>query len=326
MKNDFMPAGMRAAIESAQRYQEIMRPAIEAVNKYNQIIEPITKMTTAMKASLHPIYDVIPTIDIPKMVGISESISNYMNAIKPHTNLFTSPLLDWFEKVYTPPVYTILQELGQISHHIIDVKRYNREYMQEMYNAQWFPYTGWVVGYSLGLEIQEILEHTQSGSKSRVLKIDKAIYNFYSPKLLKEIKRYWKTIELPDYIKRIMCQAIDAYIRKEYALTAITLSSLWQTIIFEFCNDKSRHIDKKTKENFKALTQWNGQEEVINTYFNEYIMYDCRSPETVKDDVPGRNAFAHGWYRKYPSKKTALNAIMFTNFLLNLEPKESDVI
>ena len=198
--------------------------------------------------------------------------------------------------------------------------------MQEMYNARWFPYTGWVTGYSLGLEIQDILEHTRQGSKNRVKKIDKAILDFYSPSVLKEIKKYWRSTELPNHIKKIMCQAIDAYNRKEYALTAITLSSLWQTIIFELCNDNSGHKDKQTKENFKALTQWNGQEEMIDTYFDEYIMYDCRSVDAVKDDVPGRNAFAHGWYSKYPSKKAALNAILFTDFLLDLEPKESDVI
>lgn len=319
IKDDFMPAGMRAAIESVQRYQEILRPTIEAVNRYNQIVEPITRIATQITASIRPIHDVISKVDIPKMIGLSESISNYMSAVNNQVASFTSPILDWFEKIYTPPIYTLIQEVGQLSQRIIDVKKYNRVYIQEMYNARWFPYAGWVTGYSLGLEIQEILEHTRNGSKSRVQKIDKAIYNFYTPQLLKEIKKYWKTTELPNHIKKIMCQAIDAYNRKEYALTAITLSSLWQTIIFELCNDNSGHKDKQTKENFKALTQWNGQEEMIDTYFDEYIMYDCRSVDAVKDDVPGRNAFAHGWYSKYPSKKAALNAILFTDFLLDMD-------
>lgn len=321
-----MSDGMRAAIESAQRYQELLRPAIEAVNRYNQIAEPFTRIANQVAATMRPIYDAASKIDIQKFVGISETMTNYMNAISAQAAVLNSPILDWFEKIYTPPVYTIIEQLGQLSVNILDVKRYNRVYMQEMYNARWFPYTGWVTGYSLGLEIQDILEHTRQGSKNRVKKIDKAILDFYAPSVLKEIKKYWRSTELPNHIKKIMCQAIDAYNRKEYALTAITLSSLWQTIIFELCNDNSGHKDKQTKENFKALTQWNDQEEMIETYFDEYIMYDCRSVDAVKDDVPGRNAFAHGWYSKYPSKKAALNAILFTDFLLDLEPKESDVI
>ena len=314
-----MPAGMRAAIESVQRYQELLRPAIEAVNRYNQIAEPFTRIANQVAATMRPIYDAASKIDIQKFVGIYETMTNYMNAISAQAAVLNSPILDWFEKIYTPPVYTIIEQLGQLSVNILDVKRYNRVYMQEMYNARWFPYTGWVTGYSLGLEIQDILEHTRQGSKNRVKKIDKAILDFYSPSVFKEIKKYWRSTELPNHIKKIMCQAIDAYNRKEYALTAITLSSLWQTIIFELCNDNSGHKDKQTKENFKALTQWNDQEEMIETYFDEYIMYDCRSVDAVKDDVPGRNAFAHGWYSKYPSKKAALNAILFTDFLLDMD-------
>ena len=107
IKDDFMPAGMRAAIESVQRYQELMRPTIEAVNRYNQIVEPITRMASQMTASIRPIYDVIPKIDIPKMVGISESISNYMSAVNIQVASFTSPMLDWFEKIY----YKSMQKL-----------------------------------------------------------------------------------------------------------------------------------------------------------------------------------------------------------------------
>ena len=51
-----------------------------------------------------------------------------------------------------------------------------------------------------------------------------------------------------------------------------------------------------------------------------FIYYNCSSPEEVKQDVPGRHAIAHGWYRTYPTRKTALNAILFTDFLIDLKP------
>ena len=42
----------------------------------------------------------------------------------------------------------------------------------------------------------------------------------------------------------------------------------------------------------------------------------------MKEDVPGRHGIAHCWYNKYPTKKAALNAILFTDFLLNLQARE----
>ncbi len=36
--------------------------------------------------------------------------------------------------------------------------------------------------------------------------------------------------------------------------------------------------------------------------------------------VKDRHGVAHGWYSHYPNKKAALNAILFTGFILNLEP------
>ena len=60
------------------------------------------------------------------------------------------------------------------------------------------------------------------------------------------------------------------------------------------------------------------------SFFDEYIMYNCESVEEVKEDVPGRNSSAHSWYNKYPSRKAALNAILFTDFLLDIEPLEHE--
>ena len=40
--------------------------------------------------------------------------------------------------------------------------------------------------------------------------------------------------------------------------------------------------------------------------------------DDIKDDVPGRHPVAHSWYNSYPSKKMALNAILFTDCLINI--------
>ena len=57
----------------------------------------------------------------------------------------------------------------------------------------------------------------------------------------------------------------------------------------------------------------------IVEFFEQFIAYHCDCQEQAKVDVPGRNAVAHGWFVGYPTRKAALNAILFTDFLLNIE-------
>ena len=117
-----------------------------------------------------------------------------------------------------------------------------------------------------------------------------------------------------------MRQAVQAYYRKEYAITVVMLSTMWEGIIYEKAHDARGKNGKRTKNNFEKLIEQNDFDALFQSFFDEYIMYDCRSTEQVIDDVPGRNSSAHSWYNKYPSKKAALNAILFTDFLLKLEP------
>jgi len=123
----------------------------------------------------------------------------------------------------------------------------------------------------------------------------------------------------------MMKQAVDAYYRKEYALTTITLASMWEGIIYKKNNDHSGKKGNKTKDNFRKLVDRNKCHAIAADYFEKYIMYDCRSNEQVIDDVPGRNSMMHSFSKKYPSRKAALNAILFTNFLLHLKPLETEV-
>ena len=82
-------------------------------------------------------------------------------------------------------------------------------------------------------------------------------------------------------------------------------------------------VSRHTRENIATLNEENDVSDIVTQFCKECIFYDCISPEQVIDDVPGRHAIAHAWYAKYPSRKTALNAILFTDFLFELNSKET---
>jgi len=154
--------------------------------------------------------------------------------------------------------------------------------------------------------------------------MDKLIFGYYTKTRVETMRKGWRHANLENYRLKMMKQAVDAYHRKEYALTTVMLASMWEGIIYEKVNDLRRKQGKRTKQNFEKLVDRNDCDAVASDYFNNYIMYDCESDEQVIDDVPGRNSMMHSFSKKYPSKKAALNAILFTEFLLNLERLETE--
>lgn len=206
-----------------------------------------------------------------------------------------------------------------------DFYKYGKElddiYLQELIKAKWFPVHITMVNAVFFADIMRVLDTTKLESKSRINKLDKVFFNYYNERNLNELKRYWKTRNIPSHIKRILCDAIQAYKRRQYALTVSALAPLWQGLIQNKAKGKEEgKRDDKTRAEFKELILENDCNSFVQYYFEEYIFYPCYSIDEVKDDVPGRNGVCHSWYKKYPSRKTALNAIIFTDFLLELEP------
>ncbi len=161
-------------------------------------------------------------------------------------------------------------------------------------------------------------------SKNRVKKIDRALYGYYTKSVIEGMKKEWRGLDLPEYLMRILHQAVQAYHRKEYAITVIVLSTQWEGIIYRKAHDNGRKSTQKTKEYFSTLASQNNYLEIFKSYYDNFIMYNCNSPEEAIADVPGRHSAAHGFYEKYPTRKAALNAILFTDFLLRLKPLEEE--
>lgn len=230
----------------------------------------------------------------------------------------TSNLEKWLQTVDFSPLISIIESIRIIGFDY-DYKEVNKVFLKAMFDAKWFPYAGWTADCKIVDEVLVIL-NTSKASKNRVKRIDKLIFSYYHKDEINYLKRSWRQMNLPSYMTRILVQSVNAYHRREYALTVSALSTLWEGIIQEKANDDSYRVSKKTRENLTKLIKENKFDEIFSSFCEDFIFYDCNKPEEVKSDVPGRHGIAHCWYNTYPNRKVALNSILFTDFLLGLKP------
>lgn len=235
----------------------------------------------------------------------------------------TSGFGKWLQTVDFSPLVSILENIQNIGFDF-DYEEVNEIFLKAMFDAKWFPYAGWIADFRIVDAMLEIL-NTSRVSKNRVNRIDRLIFSYYDKEEINNFKRRWRQMNLPSYMTRILVQSVQAYHRREYALTVSALSTLWEGIIQEKMNDNSYRISRRTRENLGKLIEENEFDKIFSSFCDEFIFYDCTKPEEVKSDVPGRHCIAHCWYDTYPNRKMALNAILFTDFLLGLKPIENEL-
>jgi hypothetical protein len=236
--------------------------------------------------------------------------------------IYDSPVLKWIQSFDFNP---LLESLKGLSIPELDPEKIKQVYLHEMYEAHWFPGSIWSADLKLTIDVIDVIGSTRK-SKNRVRRIDSAVYGYYTKTIIEGMKKDWRKMGLPEHLMRILHQAVQAYHRKEYAITVIVLSTQWEGIIYSKAHDNGRKKTEKTKRYLAALAEQNNYLEIFKSYYDEFIMYNCNSPAETIIDVPGRNSAAHSFYESYPTRKAALNAILFTDFLLNLEPLEEENI
>lgn len=235
----------------------------------------------------------------------------------------TSGLGKWLQTVDFSPLVSILENIQDIGFDY-DYEKVNEIFLKAMFDARWFPYAGWIADFRIVDAMLEIL-NTSRVSKNRVNRIDRLIFSYYDKEEINNFKRRWRQMNLPSYMTRILIQSVQAYHRREYALTVSALSTLWEGIIQEKMNDNSYRISRRTRENLGKLIEENEFDKIFASFCDEFIFYNCTKLDEVKSDVPGRHGIAHCWYDTYPNRKMALNAILFTDFLLELKPIENEL-
>ena len=233
-----------------------------------------------------------------------------------------SPVMKWLQNLDFSPMYRTLETLSEI---FKSREEFKAAYLLAMYECKWFPYAGWLKDSTLTSAVAEVMETSRGASKRRERRIDKLILAYYTPQRINSIKRSWRQMDIESHVKRILCQAMDAHLRGEYALTISSLASMWEGMIYIKANNvpmDERHRQKMsiTKKELAALTEANDYEQIFSDYFDNFIVSQCDGVDDVIDGVPNRHGVSHSWYRKYPSKKASLNAIMLTDFILRLDP------
>lgn len=230
------------------------------------------------------------------------------------------PFIEVIKQIDFSPLLEFVKEIsfrdGKLTEDFLG-KRID-EYMEELYHNNWFPSPVYRCSIEMFYEIGVILDSTHSGSKNRTKKLDKLIFDYYNEDEIKTIKRKWReNDELNVCYKRIIGEAIRAYEKRNYATTVTLLTLLWQNIICQKAEIDSRQ-DNRIKQALNKLIEENGESKIYYDFFENCIYYQCYGYESVKNDVPGRHMVAHSWIKEYPSRKTALNAILFTDFIVEL--------
>ena len=240
------------------------------------------------------------------------------NPVIQKIQLDNSALSSWLQTIDFFPLPGILADIKEFGFNC-NFKEAHEILLKAMFDAKWFPRAGWIADIRVANAMLEIL-NTSRASKNRVKRVDRLFFSYYNKERINDFKREWRRINLPSYMMRILVQSIQAYHRREYALTVSALSTLWEGIIQEKVNDTSYRINRKTRDNLTKLIEKNEFERIFASFCEEFIFYKCDEAKDVKLDVPGRHAIAHCWYDTYPNRKMALNAILFTDFLLALKP------
>ena len=296
---ELVPKMNTIGLQALEIYQATARYAFPIVTKmytWNQVISDSTLN------SIQRIYDSIKPLNIPTAI---------------------SPALQWLSSLNLTPMYDWLSSINLASEFADHYEELEAEYRNAMFACKWFPYAGWTVDAQILDDVSYILatSRNKAENKRREKRIDEVVFKYYTKKEIKAIKSRWYHSDLQPHIKKILGQAIEAHFRGEYVLTTTCLATMWEGLIRDKLNVK-RINQKKTSEELKELSIANDFDEIYADFYTKLILCDCSSPEDVVDGIPNRNAIGHSQYKKYPNKKSSLNAILITDFLINLKPKE----
>lgn len=260
-------------------------------------------------------------ITAERLNSLFSSIGELSYSVVKIVDVMNSSAIKWLQSIDFSPLLNVLKIISGLD--LERLEALNQKFLQAMYECYWFPYGGPANSISLMFDVFDIIATSRGASKRREKRIDQVIFSYYTTTEIKNIKRRWNNSDLKPHIKKILGQAIEAHLRGEYVLTISCLASMWESLIYNRAGITTPLPQKKTKEEFKTLSERNGFNDVFSEFYDHLILRYVNSPEDVIEGVPSRNGCLHGHYRKYPNKKASLNAILLTDFIINLQTEEA---
>ncbi|MCH5315189.1 MAG: hypothetical protein J1E81_04695 [Eubacterium sp.] len=279
---------------------------------------------TSLQSSLKPIVEATSIIkDIARTIKLYSSNIDVLKGISSiylEISKTIPPVVEWFRSFNFSQLLAPLLDID--SRHIDEL---HTIYLMAMYECKWFPYAGLIADYTLFETVDEIIATSRGISKRREKRIDNAILAYYTDKKVKILRSNWQKLDLDYCLKKSLRQSIDAYFRGEYVLTISCLTTMWEGLIYikahnALPEERQRQKMSITKQELSELTMANDYDLIISDYFNNFIVSQCNNVTEVVEGVPNRHGTSHSWYKKYPNKKAALNAILLTDFIINLKP------
>lgn len=247
--------------------------------------------------------------DISKNYLKTVGIINKMNIPK-----FEIPRLFICDDLYKG----IFESVKKICRQIPDLSSRITDYaLVSLFDSKWCP---WALSCNPILSIHEILainSNKRLSVNGRISRIDDLIFSTITERTLNSIRKRWNVSKIDLALKKLALESLRAYRKKNYGSASIVLSALWEGII----KDVS-HIDKhvgtrELKSSLEKLSK-GSDAEYTYWYYKEALLEECDKKENRNKDVPNRHGNQHSVFNGYPSKKSALNAIFFTDYLISL--------
>ena len=249
-------------------------------------------------------------VDVAGCARILDGLSSIESIISSFSGnlLFSrlSPILDTI--LDTPPDVLFWRE-------------HQRKCLRALMEAKWCPSLLFDIPEQEMIPLNRILTKKASPDE-RVEAIDKFVFRRFGRDYIAGILEDWASLPIPPHVQQLMSESVKAYRRKEYGLVVHSLPVQWEGIIKEKAHLPERVSGAILKDAVEKLVSENSRSKILSAFYEDFVMYQCYGMKDYIPDVPGRNAIAHGWFPEYPSRKAALNAILFTDFLLHLDKLE----
>lgn len=301
-----------------ETFEKINTPALNALSSFNEHLSAVNHITAPL-TSVSKLATMIPKFDYSYTERMFSPLQKIMDSYAATYSDFSRAGI--LGSAVFESLNSSLSKISKLlleKRYTFDIERFEKAYLQCLLDSMWFPYASEDISFGFMGDIIDIRNHTRA-VKSRTSKIDKCVFSYFNKTRIRAIKSSWNKLESNRVRSRIMRQCIDAHIDGRYALTISTLVPLWESIIKDKVNHKGRICSEKLKDALWELVDDNGCPEIINEYYGNYIMRQFDGKEDIKENTPMRHPLSHGVYNEYPTKKTSLNAILFTDFLLRLD-------